>query len=93
MDMARARITITYCAQCQWLLRSAWLAQEPLSTFGADLGKVALGPGTGGVFQIAYEGGIIWDRKHDRVFPEAKILKQRICDRLDPDRSLGHSDR
>jgi selenoprotein W-related protein len=54
---------------------------------------VALVPGTGGVFQIAYEGEIIWDRTHDRGFPEAKILKQRVSDRLDPERSLGHSDR
>jgi selenoprotein W-related protein len=92
-DTARARITITDCTQCQWLLRSAWLAQELLPTFRADLGEVALGPGTGGVFQIAYEGEIIRDRKHDRGFPEAKILKQRVGDRLDPERSLGHSDR
>jgi predicted Rdx family selenoprotein len=49
MDMARPRITITDCTQCQWLLRSAWLAQELLPTFGADLGEVALVPGTGGV--------------------------------------------
>ena len=32
------RITIAYCTQCNWLLRSAWMAQELLSTFGADLG-------------------------------------------------------
>ena len=93
MDTTRPRITITYCTQCLWLLRSAWLAQELLSTFGADLSEVALVPGTGGVFQIAYEGEIIWDRTHDRGFPEAKILKQRVRDRLDPERSLGHSDR
>jgi selenoprotein W-related protein len=93
MDMARPRITITDCTQCQWLLRSAWLAQELLPTFGADLGEVALVPRTGGVFQIAYEGEIIWDRKHDGGLPEAKILKQRVRDRLDPERSLRHSDR
>ncbi len=91
--MIRPRITITYCTQCQWLLRSAWLAQELLSTFGTDLGEVALVPGTGGVFQIAYEGEIIWDRQSDGGFPEAKILKQRVWDQLDPGRSLGHSDR
>ncbi|QRM33215.1 SelT/SelW/SelH family protein [Microvirga sp. VF16] len=93
MTMTRSRITITYCTQCQWLLRSAWLAQELLSTFGTDLGEVALVPGTGGMFQIAYEGEIIWDRKRDGGFPEAKILKQRVRDQLDPARSLGHSDR
>ncbi|WP_082652681.1 SelT/SelW/SelH family protein [Aureimonas sp. AU12] len=87
------RITIRYCTQCQWLLRSAWLAQELLSTFSTDLGEVALLPGTGGIFEVHYENDLIWERKRDGGFPEAKILKQRVRDHLDPDRSLGHSDR
>jgi selenoprotein W-related protein len=90
---AKPRITITYCSQCQWLLRAAWMAQELLSTFGADLGEVALIPGTGGVFQIAYAGDLLWDRKRDSGFPDAKTLKQRVRDRLDPTRGLGHVDR
>ena len=91
--MTKPRITITYCTQCQWLLRSAWLAQELLSTFGTDLGEVALLPGTGGVFAVAYDGETIWERVVDEGFPEAKALKRRVRDRLDPGRSLGHSDR
>ena len=89
----KPRITITYCSQCQWLLRAAWMAQELLSTFGTDLGEVALLPGTGGVFRIAYNGDVLWDRKQDAGFPDAKILKQRVRDRLDPSRGLGHVDR
>ena len=89
----RPRIAITYCTQCQWLLRAAWMAQELLSTFGPDLGEVALVPGTGGVFEIRYEDALIWERKADGGFPEAKLLKQRVRDRLDPERDLGHSDR
>ena len=91
---AKARIVITYCTQCQWLLRAAWMAQELLSTFGADLlSEVALAPGTGGVFAITCDGHTIWERKADGGFPEAKVLKQRVRDRLDPNRDLGHSDR
>ncbi len=91
---ARARIVITYCTQCQWLLRAAWMAQELLSTFGADLlAEVALAPGTGGVFTITCDGDTIWERRADGGFPDAKVLKQRVRDRLDPDRDLGHSDR
>jgi selenoprotein W-related protein len=59
------RIVITYCTQCQWLLRAAWMEQELLSTFGTDLGEVALSPGTGGVFEITYDGTTIWERKAD----------------------------
>ena len=90
---APPRIVITYCTQCHWLLRAAWMAQELLSTFGTDLGEVALAPGTGGVFRIDYEAEPVWERKRDGGFPDAKLLKQRIRDRLDPGRDLGHADR
>lgn len=89
----RPRIAITYCTQCQWLLRAAWMAQELLSTFGADIGEVALVPGTGGVFEIACDGVTIWERKRDGGFPEAKVLKQKVRDAVWPERDLGHSDR
>ncbi|MBX3529324.1 MAG: SelT/SelW/SelH family protein [Rhizobiaceae bacterium] len=87
------RVAITYCTQCQWLLRAAWMGQELLSTFGTDLGEVALVPGTGGVFVITLDGVTIWDRKADGGFPEAKVLKQRVRDIVWPERDLGHSDR
>jgi selenoprotein W-related protein len=69
------------------------MAQELLSTFGTDLGEVSLQPGTGGVLVITYNGEVIWDRKTDGGFPDVKQLKQRVRDRLDPDRDLGHLDR
>ena len=86
-------IRITYCTQCSWLLRAAWMAQELLSTFGQDIGEVALVPGTGGIFVIELDGRTIWDRKEDGGFPEAKVLKQRVRDLVWPERDLGHSDR
>jgi selenoprotein W-related protein len=69
------------------------MAQELLSTFGTDLAEVSLQPGTGGVFVITYNGEVIWDRKTGEGFPDMKQLKQRVRDRLDPDRDLGHLDR
>ena len=50
-------------------------------------------PGTGGVFHISCDEVQIWERKVDGGFPEAKILKQRVRDQIDPDRDLGHNDR
>lgn len=35
---------------------------------------------------------MIWDRKNDNGFPEAKELKQRVRDKVNPNKSLGHSD-
>ena len=87
------RVEIEYCTQCRWLLRAAWLAQELLSTFEGDLGEVALLPGTGGVFEIRVGDALVWERKRDGGFPEAKELKQRVRDVIDPERDLGHADR
>ncbi len=87
------RIVITYCRQCGWLLRAAWMAQELLSTFAEDLGEVALTPGTGGVFTIECAGELLWDRRRDGGFPDVRTLKQRVRDRIDPERRLGHVDR
>ncbi len=90
---SKPRITIHYCPRCNWLLRSAWLAQELLSTFENDLDEVALKPSEqSGFFEIRLDHRVIWERKRDGGFPEAKVLKQRVGDCIDPNGSLGHSD-
>jgi selenoprotein W-related protein len=93
MNEGKPRIVITYCTQCQWLLRAGWMAQELLSSFGPDLGEVALVPGTSGIFTIHCNGEPIWDRKRDGGFPDAAELKRRVRDLVWPERELGHSDR
>jgi selenoprotein W-related protein len=89
----RPRIEIEYCTQCRWLLRAAWMAQELLTTFEAELGGVALVPGSGGVFDVRVEGDAVWSRKAQGRFPEIKELKQLVRDRVAPEKDLGHSDR
>jgi selenoprotein W-related protein len=93
MQPEKAEVVITYCTQCQWLLRAAWLAQELLSSFSDDLARVSLEPATGGTFRITCNGVQLWERKSDGGFPEAKELKQRLRDLIDPQRDLGHNDR
>jgi len=88
-----ARVTITYCTQCNWLLRAGWMAQELLNTFGTDLGEVALIPGTGGVFHVTAGEDVVWDRKRDGGFPDIVTLKKLVRDAVVPDRDLGHADR
>ncbi|MBX3597945.1 MAG: SelT/SelW/SelH family protein [Rhizobiaceae bacterium] len=93
MSERKPIIRITYCTQCQWLLRAGWMAQELLSTFSLELGEVVLVPGTGGTFTITCDDELIWERKRDGGFPDAAELKQRVRDVIDPERDLGHSDR
>ena len=93
MENPTYRIAITYCRQCGWLLRAAWMAQEVLSTFGEQIDEVALRPTTGGAFWIEVNGDVVWERKRDGGFPDVKTLKQIVRDRIDPERDLGHVDR
>jgi selenoprotein W-related protein len=90
---AAARIEIEYCTGCRWMLRAAWMAQELLTTFEADIREIALQPGSGGVFEIRVDAETVWSRKGEGRFPEIKELKQRVRDRVAPDRGLGHSDK
>lgn len=92
-DGGGPRLEIRYCTQCRWLLRAAWVAQELLTTFQAELGEVALVPATGGVFRVSINGDQIWDRSEQGGFPELSQVKQLVRDRVAPERDLGHSDR
>jgi selenoprotein W-related protein len=89
----KPQVTIVYCTGCNWLLRAGWMAQELLSTFGEDLGGVTLVPGHGGIFEVRVDATPIWERKRDGGFPDAKELKKRLRDVIEPGRDLGHIDR
>jgi selenoprotein W-related protein len=69
------------------------MAQELLTTFPAEIGEVALLPGTGGVFEIRVNDELIWSRKEQDGFPDIKELKQLVRDRIAPERDLGHSEK
>lgn len=87
-------ITIEYCPKCGWLLRAAYMAQEFLTTFLEDIDSVILKPSEiSGRYTISINDKIVFDRKQYGGFPEIKELKQIIRDRVNPQKSLGHSDR
>lgn len=91
-------VTLEYCTRCNWMLRTAWLSQELLTTFNGTLASTTLIPNhKGGVFEVAVittrgEQKNVWSREEEGRFPEAKELKQRVRDIIDPGQSLGHSD-
>ena len=86
-----ARVEIEYCTRCRWLPRAAWLAQELLGTFEAEIAEVALVPGDGGVFVVKVDGTVVWDRK-TQGFPEPSAVKRLVRDLVAPGRTLGHVD-
>jgi selenoprotein W-related protein len=86
-------LSIEYCPRCGWLLRSAWLAQELLTTFEKDLDRLELIPSAvSGTFQIRVGSERVWCREADGGFPQAAELKRRVRDQIAPGRPLGHSD-
>lgn len=93
--MNQNQVIIEYCTGCRWLLRSAWIAQELLTTFQDELFEVCLRPQTKqpGHFQIVCNDQLIWCRKKENGFPEIKNLKQRTRDLIVPEKNLGHSEK
>ncbi|KAH7126728.1 seleno protein W family protein [Dendryphion nanum] len=103
-------LPIPHPHSCAGLLTISQFGQELLSTFGTQIGEIALIPATGGIFTVdltyatppsadsdadtvKIEKVLLWDRKTEGGFPETKVLKQRVRDRIDPGKDLGHSDR
>ena len=74
--MIKPLISIEYCPRCGWMLRSAYMAQELLTTFTEQLKGVTLIPSElSGTFLISINDQLIFDRKEAGRFPEIKELK------------------
>jgi len=95
-------VMIEFCDRCRWLHRASWVSTELMITFPSPLLKsVHIIPlnseDTGGRFRVWLSNGgepvLMWDRKIEGGFPELKDLKQRIRDQIQPEKSLGHSDK
>ncbi|ADY53958.1 conserved hypothetical protein [Pseudopedobacter saltans DSM 12145] len=87
-------IEIEYCPKCGWMLRAAYMAQELLTTFTDDIHGILLVPSAiNGRYTISIDQTVIFDRKREGRFPEIKELKQLARDIINPEKSLGHSDK
>lgn len=90
----RPVVAIEYCPRCRWLPRAAWLAQELLATFEAELGGVVLVPSAEpGAFEVRLDGEILFSRSAACRHADATELKRLVRDRVAPGRDLGHADR
>jgi selenoprotein W-related protein len=84
------RVQITYCTKCHFLLRATWMAQELLTTFGVELGEVAIVPGSGGIFEIELDGAVIATNRDHAPMPDPSAVKRAIRDKISPERKIGH---
>lgn len=90
--MSGPRVEITYCTKCKFLLRASWMAQELLTTFGAELGEVAIVPGSGGIFEVALDGEVIASNLDGREMPDPAEVKRAVRDRVSPGKRIGHEE-
>jgi selenoprotein W-related protein len=86
----KPRVQITYCAKCKFMLRATWLTQELLTTFGDELGEVAIIPGSGGIFEVKLDGETIATNRDHAPMPDSVEVKRTVRDRVAPDRKIGH---
>jgi selenoprotein W-related protein len=94
MENLKPTVSIEYCPKCGWMLRSAYMAQELLTTFADDVHGILLIPSeVGGSFVVKVDNNLIFNRKDAGRFPEIKELKQLVRDVVSPEKSLGHSDK
>lgn len=77
------RISITYCAPCQFLARAAWIAQELLTTFQEYTQAMELVPGRGGILDVAVNGEVVFSKATAGRYPELRELKEAIARYLD----------
>ncbi|KAI0309254.1 Rdx family-domain-containing protein [Amylostereum chailletii] len=101
---AAPSVIIEFCDRCRWLHRATWTSTELFLTFPPPaLTSITVIPlnseDTAGRFRVWLNVAgepqpiLVWDRKVEGKFPELKELKQRIRDRVQPGKSLGHSDK
>lgn len=79
----RPAIRITYCTQCHFLPRAAWVAQELLHTFGEHVAGATLVPGGGGQFDIHLDDDLVFSNKTAGRFPETRELRELLAARIE----------
>ena len=73
------KIYIRYCPACGWMLRSAWIAQEALTTFSKEIDSVTLKPDyeNAGLFQVWIDDSPYLVPKERGGFPPAQGTKTK----------------
>jgi selenoprotein W-related protein len=86
-------VSIEYCTVCNFLGRAAWLGQELLAAYGADLADVTLIPARDGVFIVRIDGETVFSYREANRFPEPKEVKEVLAARLGVEPKPRHQKR
>lgn len=73
-------VEIEYCVPCGHRERALDVADHLLETFGQELEAVVLFTGDGGVFDIAVDGDLVFEKRHDEY--DLATITNAVQDRL-----------
>jgi|ECHhosMinimDraft_1075155.scaffolds.fasta_scaffold00062_17 selenoprotein W-related protein len=81
MQSQKDQLRIVYCVPCGFLPRAISLSQEVLARLGpSNIGNLELviEPGKDGVFDVYYNGKLIFSRFKEKRFPDINDILSKI---------------
>ena len=72
--MAEPKLTIEYCAPCNYLPRTMWQVQELMASLTGEIQSVELIPADGGRYRVTLGDQVLFSKEDEGRFPEPKEL-------------------
>jgi selenoprotein W-related protein len=82
MAASKAKVTITYCAECGYEPQTLALADALMRTFAHDLSSIELIPWYQGSFEVSVSGDLVHSMYRDGGFPEHATIIDAVRTRL-----------
>jgi selenoprotein W-related protein len=72
--MAQPKLTIEYCAPCNYLPRTVWQVQELMNELTGSVESVELIPADGGRYRVTLGDQVLFSKEDEGRFPDPKEL-------------------
>jgi selenoprotein W-related protein len=75
--MAQPKLTIEYCAPCNYLPRTVWQVQELMNELHGSVESVELIPADGGRYRVTLGDEVLFSKEEEGRFPDPKELLEK----------------
>jgi selenoprotein W-related protein len=72
--MAQPKLTIEYCAPCNYLPRTVWQVQELMTELTGSVESVELIPADGGRYRVTLGDQVLFSKEEAGRFPDPREL-------------------
>jgi len=76
-------VNVEYCVPCGLLEYAVDTQEALLEEFGRDLEGVRLEPGHGGVFKVAVDGDVVWDKDEQGGELDLAAVSESVGERVE----------